>query len=265
MTDRRIVLVGAGVMGEALGVGIAERMQPPPALLVVEPDAERGARVAAKVSGTYTDLGDALAEPATVVLAVKPQQMDAVLADIAAVIHPDSTVISVAAGVTTQRIEDRIPNVNVIRAMPNTPARIQAGVIGLCVGDRCSPDAAALAERVLGCVGRVVVVAESDMDAVTAISGSGPAYVFYLAEAMLAAAKDLGLSDEVARPLVVDTIAGAAALMTGSDDSPAHLRANVTSPGGTTQAAIESLDAALVAQHLRDAMRAARDRSRELS
>jgi pyrroline-5-carboxylate reductase len=265
MTDRRIVLVGAGVMGEALGVGIVERIRPMPTLMVVEPDADRGSRVAAKVSGVHATLADALDEPATVVLAVKPQHMETVLADIAAMIHPDSTVISVAAGVTTQRIEQVIPGVNVVRAMPNTPARIQAGVIGLCAGARCSADAAALAERLLACVGRVVVVSESDMDAVTAISGSGPAYVFYLAEAMLGAAADLGLSDEVARPLVVDTIVGAAALMAGSAASPADLRADVTSPGGTTQAAIESLDAALVAQHLREAMRAARDRSRELS
>lgn len=265
MDDRRIVLVGAGVMGDALGVGIAERMEPAPALLVVEPDVERGARLATKVSGVHTSLSDALSQPATVVLAVKPQQMESVLAEIADVIHPNSTVISVAAGVTTQRIEQAIPEVNVVRAMPNTPARIQAGVIGLSAGTRCSPEAAASAERILRCVGRVVVVAESDMDAVTAISGSGPAYVFYLAEAMLAAARDLGLSDDVARPLVVDTIAGAAALMMGSESDPSELRANVTSPGGTTQSAIESLEAAQVAQHIRNAIRAARDRSRELS
>jgi pyrroline-5-carboxylate reductase len=110
-----------------------------------------------------------------------------------------------------------------------------------------------------------VQVSEAQMDALTAVSGSGPAYVFYLAEAMLAAARDLDLPEEVARPLVIDTIAGAAALMVGSTESPAELRANVTSPGGTTQAAIESLDAADVRQHFRTAIKAARDRSRELS
>jgi len=265
MMSHQIVLIGAGVMGEALGVGIAERLQPAPTLIVVEPNAERGASVAAKLSATHLSLAEALAEPSLILLAVKPQHVDDVLAEIAPVVQPDSTIVSIAAGVTTERIERAVPGVNVVRAMPNTPARIQSGVIGVCLGTNCSTQAAERAEQVLRCAGRVVQVSEAQMDALTAVSGSGPAYVFYLAEAMLAAARDLDLPEEVARPLVIDTIAGAAALMVGSTESPAELRANVTSPGGTTQAAIESLDAADVRQHFRTAIKAARDRSRELS
>lgn len=252
-------------MGEALGVGIAERLQPAPTLIVVEPNAERGASVAERLSATHRSLTQALCEPSLILLAVKPQHVDDLLAAIGPLIQPNSTIVSIAAGVTTERIERALPGVNVVRAMPNTPARIQAGVIGLCAGPNCSPQAAERAAEILGCAGRVVQVSEAQMDALTAVSGSGPAYVFYLAEAMLAAAKDLDLPDAIARPLVIDTIAGAAALMTGSAESPAELRANVTSPGGTTQAAIEALDAAHVAQHFREAIKAARDRSRELS
>lgn len=265
MKNQHIVLIGAGVMGEALGVGIAERLRPAPTMIVVEPNAERGASVAERLSATHSPLAEALSKPSLVLLAVKPQHVDDVLSEIASVIQPGSTIVSIAAGVRTERIERAVPGVNVVRAMPNTPARIQAGVIGLCAGPNCSTQAAERAAEVLRCAGVVVQVAEVQMDALTAVSGSGPAYVFYLAEAMLAAAKDLDLPEAVSRSLVIETIAGAAALMAASEESPTELRANVTSPGGTTQAAIESLEAAQVAQHVRDAIKAARDRSRELS
>lgn len=257
---QRVVLFGAGVMGQALGAGITE--QTDCTVLIVESDRDRAAQAARILGADVVPLEVAVQEPSTILIAVKPQQMATALAQLAPVITPDSIVISVAAGVTTQRLTEALPGIDIVRAMPNTPARVGLGVIGISAAEHTSSAGIAVAEHLLGTVGTVITLPEADMDALTAISGSGPAYVFYLAEAMLDAARDFGLDDDDARAMVAQTVLGAGALL--ADGDPAVLRAQVTSPGGTTEAAIGVLDAGNAQQLLRQAMNAARERSREL-
>lgn len=187
------------------------------------------------------------------------------LAELAPSLRPGVLVISIAAGIPTSVMEEHLPGVAVVRVMPNTPARINRGVAGVSGGSACTPADLDLAASLMESVGIVVRVPESLQDAVTAVSGSGPAYVFYLAEAMIAAGIDLGLTSEDARLMAVNTILGAGELMAASNEDPAVLRANVTSPNGTTAAAIASMDAAGVRGGVIAAMVAARDRSIELS
>lgn len=254
------MLFGAGVMGQALGVGITQADDR--TVFIVEANAERAQEAAQRLHAPIVSLTEAAEQPATFIVAVKPQQMGEALEQLAEVIASDSIVISVAAGVTTERLEQALPGIDVVRAMPNTPARIGRGVIGISAGSGTSPSALDVAEQLLSTVGLVVRVPESAMDAVTAISGSGPAYVFYLAEAMLESARDFGLDPQTARAMVAETVIGAGELLTEAD--PALLRAQVTSPGGTTEAAIGVLDAAHGQELMRTAITAARDRSREL-
>ena len=183
-----------------------------------------------------------------------------------AAVEPGALVISIAAGIRTATIEAAVPaGVDVVRAMPNTPARVDRGVTGISPGAGCSAEGLALAERLMSSVGLVVEVPEGLQDAVTAVSGSGPAYVFLLAEAMTAAAVDLGIDEETAARMVAHTILGAATLLDASGESAEVLRRNVTSPGGTTAAAIGTMEQLGVRQAVVAAITAARDRSRELS
>ncbi len=215
-----------------------------------------------------------------IVLAVKPQQMDQVLESL--VTAPGrgkeesgkKLVISIAAGVPAARIEKILyngldqgqqENLPVIRVMPNTPALVGQGMAGMARGRFAADKDAALARRILEAFGKVIELPERDLDAVTAISGSGPAYAFFLAEAMMAAAGDLGLSKDAARTLTVQTILGAACLMEHQDEPPETLRARVTSPGGTTEAAFNVIEKNDVKQILVRAIRAAWERSGELS
>ena len=200
-----------------------------------------------------------------VILVVKPQDIRSLVGDIASSIAPGSLVISIAAGITTELLEASMPLANVVRAMPNTPAKIESGVTGISAGARCSPEALDQARALLLSIGVVVEVPEALQDAVTAVSGSGPAYLFYLAEAMIDGACELGMPPETARTSVVHTLLGAARLLEASGEEPSALRAKVTSPGGTTAAAIRVLDADDVQRSVRAAIEAARDRSRELS
>jgi pyrroline-5-carboxylate reductase len=192
--------------------------------------------------------------------------MGALLESVGPLVDPGALVISIAAGIRTDSIEQRMATgVNVVRAMPNTPAKVDRGVTGVSAGVHCGPDALALSVRLLECVGAVIEVPETLQDAVTAVSGSGPAYVFYLAEAMIAAAVDLGLDPATAQDMVHHTILGAATLLEASGETAETLRRNVTSPGGTTAAAIATMDELGVRPSIVSAMVAARDRSRELS
>lgn len=204
----------------------------------------------------------------TVVLAVKPQMLSALgepgQGTWAAIDPQRHTVISIMAGISSAKICEAIGKpVRVVRVMPNTPLMVGNGMAGVALGEHAQPGDDNLAMRLFGACGEAVQVSESDLDAVTAVSGSGPAYVFYLAEAMQAAADELGLSEQ-ARLLVNQTILGSAELLSQSDDSPAELRRKVTSPGGTTAAAIGHLEEQGVRETVVAALRAARDRSIEL-
>jgi pyrroline-5-carboxylate reductase len=267
MTDTalRIAILGGGVMGETLAAGFLARVEPTPTVVVTEKRPERAAEITERLGVPVALMSDAVADADVVVLAVKPQDFRSMLAELAPSLRRGVLVISIAAGIPTVVMEDLLPGAAVVRVMPNTPARINRGVAGISAGSACTPADLDLAARLMESVGVVVRVPEGLQDAVTAVSGSGPAYVFYLAEAMIAAGIEMGLSTSDARLMAVNTILGAGELMASSDEDPSVLRANVTSPNGTTAAAIASMDAAGVRAAVMSAMTAARDRSIELS
>lgn len=261
----RIAILGGGVMGETLAAGLLRR-EPAPEVVMAEKRAERAAELAEALGVTLAEPVTAVAAADAVVLVVKPQDTPALLGEVGSTIAPGTLVISIAAGIRTETIEDAVPDgVHVVRAMPNTPARIDQGVTGISAGAGCAPEALALAEDLMSSVGLVVAVPEELQDAVTAVSGSGPAYLFYLAEAMTAAGMNLGLPEADAVRMVNQTLLGASMLLATSGESAAELRRKVTSPGGTTAAATAALDERRVDDSVRAALTAARDRSRELS
>jgi pyrroline-5-carboxylate reductase len=261
----RIAVLGGGVMGETLAAGLLA-LQPRPDVVIAEKRADRASELAGAYGVALAEAAVAVAGADVVILVVKPQDTQALLAEVGPRIEPGAVVISIAAGIRTATIEAAVPDgVHVVRAMPNTPARVGRGVTGISAGAHCSPDAVALVARLLGSVGIVEVVPEDLQDAVTAVSGSGPAYLFYLAEAMTSAAVDLGLDEATATAMVNQTLLGAATLLSTSDEPAADLRRKVTSPGGTTAAAIGVLDGRGVTGSVVEAITAARDRGRELA
>jgi pyrroline-5-carboxylate reductase len=262
----RIAVLGGGVMGETLASGFLRYVTPAPDIVIAEKRPERAEELRRLHGVEIADTADAVRGADVVLLAVKPQDVPALLGEIGAAIAPGTLVVSIAAGIRTVTIEEHVPvGVDVVRAMPNTPARVDRGVTGLSPGAHCSAGALALAERLLASVGQAICVPESMQDAVTAVSGSGPAYVFFLAEAMTAAAVEVGLDVDTARRMVNHTILGAATLLEASGEPAETLRRNVTSPNGTTAAAIATLEELDVHGAVVAAVTAARDRSRELS
>lgn len=235
---------------------------------VAEPNAEARSRLRAEFDVVASETAlSAVRDADVVVLAVKPQVIPAVLAEIAGSINPNQLILSIAAGITIQAITDRLgPQQAVIRAMPNTPALLREGITGVYAGEHCKAHHRDQAERVLEAVGEIVWVEdEALMDVVTAISGSGPAYFFLLAEALAAAGARLGLPVEVSRRLADQTCAGAGAMLKASDAGAGELRRRVTSPGGTTQAALEAFERGDFAGLVYAAAAAARTRGAELS
>jgi pyrroline-5-carboxylate reductase len=264
-TALRIAILGGGVMGETLAAGFLARLTPTPTVVVTEKRPERAAELTNRLGVRIASMSEAVSDADVVVLAVKPQDFRAMLAELAPSLRSGALVISIAAGIPTSVMEELLPGAAVVRVMPNTPARINRGVAGISAGSECTPADLDLAARLMESVGVVVRVPEGLQDAVTAVSGSGPAYVFYLAEAMISAGVGMGLSPADARLMAVNTILGAGELMAAGDEDPAVLRANVTSPNGTTAAAIASMDDSGIRDAVIAAMTAARDRSIELS
>lgn len=262
----RIAVLGGGVMGETLASGFLQHVDPRPEVVVAERREERADDLRRRLGVEIADAGDAVRGADVVVLVVKPQDMSTLLDEVGAALSAGVIAISIAAGVPTAAIEARVAGgVNVVRAMPNTPARVNRGVTGISAGVTCSADALATAATLLSSVGSVVEVPESLQDAVTAVSGSGPAYVFYLAEAMTAAAVELGLDAVTATRMVNDTILGAATLLESTGEPAEQLRRNVTSPNGTTAAAIDTMEDRGVRAGIVAGVTAGRDRSRQLS
>jgi pyrroline-5-carboxylate reductase len=209
---------------------------------------------------------DAVRGAALIVIAVKPQDIDVLLGEVGPVVTEEQTVLSVAAAIPTAAIERHLaPRVPVTRAMPNTPSMVHEGIAGLCPGAHADDAHVTLAEEALAHLGAVVRVPERYMDAVTAVSGSGPAYFALLAEAMIEAGILLGLSREISTQLVVQTMLGTAKQLRDERMHPVELREMVTSPGGTTIAAIRELETAGVRAAFLNAIQAAMDRSRELA
>ena len=260
----RIAVLGGGVMGEALIAGLLQ-LDPKPTITVVERVQERAQELTSRYAIRSARASQAAVDADVVIVVVKPQDMRNALTEIAEIIPATALLISIAAGITTEFISSVLPKVAVIRAMPNTPARIQRGVIGVSASASCSDVQLQRAVKLLGAVGLVLEIPEDLQDAVTATSGSGPAYFFYLAEAMMQGAQQAGLDAEDARKAVVHTLLGSAQLLAASTQSPATLRANVTSPNGTTAAAIAVLEERGAGEAIVAAMLAARDRSQELA
>jgi pyrroline-5-carboxylate reductase len=258
-------LLGAGVMGEALLAAVLRGGTPPGAVLVAEPSAERAAAVADRHGVRTADPAQVAGASETLLVAVKPKDVAAALAGIGDHLRPGALVVSVAAGVTTAALARSLPaGTPVVRVMPNTPAVIGKGAAAICPGEAATADHLARVEALLAPTGLVLRVGEADMDAVTAISGSGPAYVFYLVDALAEAGVLLGLTRAQALDLARATFAGAAALLESTGEHPVVLRERVSSPGGTTVAALRELDAHGVRAAILAAAEAARDRSREL-
>ena len=265
---RRIAVLGAGNMGSALVGGLVAAGHSPTALIVADPgDAARrhaGERFGVTVTA---DTAQALLGAELAVLAVKPQTLPSLVPELAPLLtsaDAPPALLSVAAGVTTDRLARWAGDVEIYRAMPNTPAVIGAGISGAYGGSAPGPRRG-LVDYVLAAVGEVVwLEREADFDALTALSGSGPAYVFALAEAMAAGGVSLGLAPALARQLAETTVAGAGRLLAGSGDDAATLRARVTSPGGTTAAALERFESLGFQAVVTAAMEAAARRSHEL-
>lgn len=263
-----IAVIGGGRIGEALLAGLLEAGRAPKDLVVVELMPSRAEFLRERLGVRVTDsVAEAAAGSDLVVIAVKPDDVDAVLTELSKAELDDRqrVVVSLAAGVTLTRLESKLPDgFPVVRVMPNTPMLVGQGMSAIAPGRHA--DAAQLDQvaQMLAAVGKVVTVAEPQMDAVTAVSGSGPAYFFLVVEAMVEAAVGLGLSRSVATQLVVQTMLGSAALLEDSGQEAAELRAAVTSPAGTTAAAVRVLERGGVRSAFIEGLHAARDRSAEL-
>lgn len=259
-------ILGAGVMGETLLKGLLEAGRNAEQILVGEKIPERAQELRERYGVTVLANREAVARADTVALVVKPQDMGTVVAEVAPQLRDGQLLVSLAAGITTAQIESGVPDrVAVVRVMPNTPALVGEGMAVVSAGSRSTEAHLDEAESMMSATGRVLRVPENQMDAVTAISGSGPAYVFLVVEAMIEAGVNLGLPRAHATELAVQTVSGSAALLRESGTHPAMLREQVTSPGGTTAAALAELETHGVRAAFLAAMGAARDRSKALS
>jgi pyrroline-5-carboxylate reductase len=265
----RIAFIGGGNMGSALIGGLVADGIGAQQIVVAEPDETKRAALAARFGvRCASDGAEAVRGADVVVLAIKPQAVEAVASKLAGAVQRETPlVISVAAGIRECDLRQWLgEGVTLVRSMPNTPAMIQAGATVLHAGPQVSAAQRDLAESILRAVGLTLWVEdEALMDAVTAVSGSGPAYFFYVMEALQQAGAALGLAPETARLLTLQTAMGAAKMALESQEPPAELRRRVTSPGGTTERALEILEAGNLASLFEKALAAARDRSIELS
>jgi pyrroline-5-carboxylate reductase len=261
----RIAVLGAGKIGEALLAGLLAAGRSPADLAFTERHPERAADLTERLGVAALDVPGAAERSDVLVVAVKPQDIDPVLAELAPVIRPGTLVVSLCAGLPTSLYEKVLPDgTPVVRVMPNTPMLVGEAMSAISGGSHATDGHLAEVEKMLGSVGRVVRLPESQQDAVTALSGSGPAYFFYLVEAMIDAGILLGLPRAVAADLIVQSAYGAAKMMRESGDHPVILREAVTSPAGTTIAAVRELERHGVRAALLAAIEAARDRSVEL-
>lgn len=268
MVNRRIAVLGAGKIGEALISGLlSSGWRSGDEVVATVRRQERLAELHERYGiAVTTSNAEAVVGAGLVVIAVKPQDLDALLGEIGGLLTPEQTVLSIVAAIPTAAIEARVAaGVPVCRAMPNTPSVVHEGMAGLCAGAHAGDEHLTQAEEVLAHLGAVVRVPEKHMDAITAVSGSGPAYFALLAEAMIEAGILLGLSREISTQLVVQTMLGTAKQLRDERMHPVELREMVTSPGGTTIAAIRELETGGVRAAFLNAIQAAMDRSRELA
>jgi pyrroline-5-carboxylate reductase len=260
----RIALVGAGAMGEALLAGWLAAGWSTEDVVIVEPSQQRADDITARHGVRAVDLEEASGAD-VVVLAVKPHQVESVLGSIRNRLGPESVVVSIAAGVPIRQLEELLPDgAAVIRVMPNTPALVGQGMAGVVRGTAATDGHLATVQGLMDAVGRSTVIEEKYLDALTSVSGSGPAYLFYVADAMIEAGVHQGLTRAEATELTVQTFVGSAAML-ATGRAAATLREQVTSPAGTTAAALRVLDERGVRAAFLAAMEACVTRSREMA
>jgi pyrroline-5-carboxylate reductase len=261
-----VAILGAGKMGEALLSGLLRAGRAPADLVFTERHQDRADELSEKYGVESIEAGAAAARADTLLVAVKPQEIGALLDDLAGSVSPSNLVITIAAGIPTTTLEKRLADgTPVVRVMSNTPVFVDEAMSAISAGRHAGEEHLGRTEELLRPVGKVIRVPESQLDAVTALSGSGPAYFFFLVEAMIDAGILLGLPRTVAADLIVQTAIGSATMLRDSGQHPVQLREAVTSPGGTTIAAIRELENHGVRAALLAALEAARDRSRELA
>jgi pyrroline-5-carboxylate reductase len=263
---KTVAILGAGVMGSTLLSGLIRSGRDSAELIITGRNAERTAELASTYGVRQMSNVDAAQSADTLVLVVKPQDMEGLLAEIRAHVPHGALVVSLAAGITTGFLEERLPEgTAVVRVMPNTPALVDEGMAAISPGKHCDEVHLVEAEELLRSCGKVLRVAEKHLDAVTAISGSGPAYIFYVVEAMIEAGVLLGMPRTTSTELVVQTLYGAATMLKETGQHPTVLREQVSSPGGTTMAALRQLDDHKVRAAFVTAMEAAARRSKQLA
>lgn len=260
-----ISFIGGGNMAQALIGGLISRGLPTTRITVSDPVEKVRTSLAEKDLHVTDDNVAAIKNADIVLFAVKPQVLASVLAPLKGLLD-GKLVISIVAGAEINTLASLLETDRIVRVMPNTPALVQTGAHGLFAYDNVSAEDRELASQVLASTGLTLwVSSEAQIDAVTAVSGSGPAYFFYMMESMIQAGKNLGLDEKVATALTLQTALGAAQMAITSANSPAELRKNVTSPNGTTQAALEVFDRAQISQNIQVALAAAQKRSQELA
>lgn len=258
-------IIGTGVMGEALLAGFLRAGMPKSEFIAANRRADRSGEIESKYGVKTMPNEEAVKNADVVLLVVKPQDMPTALGEIAPTLKKGALVISFAAGYPISKMEAALPvDTPVIRVMPNTPALVDQGMTAISPGTHCTTAHLETAEKLVNSVGFSVRVPEKYQDAVTAISGSGPAYIFYVVEAMIESGVMLGLPRDVSTELVYQTVMGAATMLKETKEHPTVLREQVTSPGGTTVAALRQFDDFKVRAAFMSAMEAARNRSREL-
>ena len=260
-----VAIIGVGAMGNALLAGLLRAGWEAEDISLCVRRMEQGDELAHRTRCEFTlDPAEAIRGRRVVVVSVKPRDVEPLLETLEGQLEPDQLVLSLAAGITTSTYEKYLGAVPVIRAMPNTPALVGEGVTGIAAGAHSGLSELDTAREILDAVGSVRMMDESLLDAVTAVSGTGPAYVFLLAEALTEAALREGLPRDIAERFVSQTIKGAGHLLTGTNKSPTDLRSQVTSPGGTTAAAVHVLEERGFRALVEDAVRAAARRATEL-
>ncbi|WP_163118263.1 pyrroline-5-carboxylate reductase [Acinetobacter pittii] len=263
--NSNICFIGGGNMAQALIGGLISRGLPPTRITVSDPVEQIRQLLQEKEIHVTQDNVAAIKNADVVVLAVKPQVLATVLRPLKGLLS-DKLVISIIAGAEIQTISNLIDSNRVVRVMPNTPALVQTGAHGIYANEIVGTSDRELTSQILAATGLTIWVnSEAQIDAVTAVSGSGPAYFFYLMESMIRAGKNLGLDEKVATALTLQTALGAAQMAITSSNTPSELRKNVTSPNGTTQAALEVFDRAQISQNIQSALAAAQKRSQELA
>ena len=264
--SKTVAIMGVGVMGATLLSGLVRSGRDTADLVITGRNAERAQELASTHGVRRMGNVDAARVADTLVLVVKPQDMGGLLAEIHDHVRSGALVVSLAAGITTGFLEERLPEgTAVVRVMPNTPALVDEGMAAISAGAHCDEVHLSEAEELMRSCGKVLRIPEKHMDAVTAISGSGPAYIFYVVEAMIEAGVLLGMPRATSTELVVQTLYGAATMLKETGQHPTVLREQVSSPGGTTMAALRQLDDHKVRAAFVTAMEAAAERSKQLA